>query len=127
MWTYNQAVRPPAPFINVLLNHPEIPSRTANIQAKIDTAADVSAIPATLVTQLELPIAKKLIVRGYDNVPTTMFAYSIHVEVAQVRFKSLRVITTPRTYVLLGRDILNHLYIHLHGPNLTFDISLTPI
>ena len=62
----------------------------------------------------------------YD-VHTSMFTYSVLFDVAHVRFGSIRVITIPGTYALLGRDVLNHFYIHLNGPELTFNLSITPI
>ncbi len=127
MWTYDQELRPPAPFIDIVVRHPKYSAQAAQIRAKIDTAADISVIPITLVAQLGLPIASKLIVKGYDNVPTPISTYSIFLEVANVRFNTLEVIVSSRSYVLLGRDVLNHFYIHLNGPKLTFDLSLTPI
>ncbi len=127
MWTYNQAVKPPAPFIDLLIRHPFDLNRKAIIVAKIDTAADISTIPLPLLNQLELPIAKKLIARGYNNVSTTIYAYSAHLEVAKTLFEDTRVIVTPKDYAVLGRDILNHFYIHLNGPDLTFNLSLTPL
>jgi hypothetical protein len=127
MWTYDQSVKPPAPFIDVVISHSEDTAQTINVRAIIDTAADVSAIPMTLVDQLELPITKKLMVKGYDDVPTSVFTYSVLLEVSQVQFRNLRVIATPRAYVILGRDVLNHFYIQLNGPELTFDVSLSSI
>jgi hypothetical protein len=126
MWTYDQDVQPPVPFIDVVIGRSE-DSEKVTIRAKIDTAADVSAIPTKVIEQLGLPIAKKLIVKGYDDIPTPVFTYNILLEVAQVQFGNLRVIATPRAYVILGRDVLNHFYIHLNGPELTFDLSVTPI
>jgi hypothetical protein len=97
-----------------------------NILAKIDTAADVSAIPATLVDQLGLPMTRKLLVEGYDGVPARVLTYGAVFAVGQAHFKGLRVVAFPDDYVLLGRDILNYFYIQLNGPELTFDLSLTP-
>ena len=116
MWTYDQNVKPPAPFIDVVVSHAEDTAQTANVRAIIDTAADISAIPIGMVDQLGPPITKKLLVKGFDDVPTSVFTYNVLFEVAQVRFKNLRVIATPRAYVILGRDVLNHFYIHLNGP-----------
>lgn len=68
MWNYEQNIHPPAPLIDVVVYHPEDLARTARIRAKIDTAADISAIPTTLADQLRLPVAKRLMVKGYDDV-----------------------------------------------------------
>jgi hypothetical protein len=126
MWSYNQEVDPPAPILDIIVRHPDEPTLTVSILAKIDTAADVSAIPITLVNQIQLPMTRRLLVEGYDGVPTRILTYGAVFEVGQARFKGLRVVAFPDDYVLLGRDILNHFYIQLNGPDLTFDLSLTP-
>jgi len=118
--------RPPAPFLEIIVRHPGEPTLAVNILAKIDTAADVSAIPAMLVNQLGLPITRKLLVEGYEGVPALVITYGVVFEVAQARFKGLRVVAFPDDYVLLGRDILNYFYVQLNGPKLTFNLSLTP-
>lgn len=126
MWGYDREVDPPAPFLEIIVRHPDEPTLAVNILAKIDTAADVSAIPVTLVDQLRLPMTRRLLIEGYDGVPARLLTYGAVFEVAQARFKGLRVISYPEDYVLLGRDILNYFYIQLNGPDLTFDLSLTP-
>lgn len=126
MWAYDPEVQPPAPFLDIVVHPPQDPTQAVRVRAKIDTAADISAIPTTLVAQLRLPIVSKLTVEGYDGVPATVFTYSVLMEVAEARFRSREVIAIPELYVLLGRDVLNHFYIHLNGPELTFSLSLTP-
>jgi hypothetical protein len=126
MWRYNREIDPPAPFLDIVVCYPDEPTLTVNILAKIDTAADVSAMPAVLVNQLKLPITRKLLIEGYEGVPAHVLTYGVVFEVARARFKGLRVVAFPDDYVLLGRDILNYFYIKLNGPDLTFDLSLRP-
>ena len=123
MWTYNQNVKPPAPFIDIIISHVENSEQTAQVRAKIDSGADITAIPISLIDQLELPITKKIIARGYDATPISVFTYSVSLEIAEVRFKNLRVIASPRDYVILGRDVLNRFYLNLNGPDLNFELD----
>lgn len=125
MWSYNLDVDPPAPFIEIVLRHPTNPEQTTYLQAKIDTGADISAIPADLLAQIPLPTASKIIVEGYDGVSATVFSYSTHLEIAGTRFENWEVIEIPDSYGLLGRDLLNHFYIQLNGPELTLSLSRT--
>ena len=108
MWTYNEEEQPPAPFLDVVVHHPEDTAQMVQVQAKIDTGADISAVSATLVAQLGLPIASKMNVEGYDGVATTVSTYSVLIEIGQARFSVREVISISETYVLLGRDVLNH-------------------
>lgn len=127
MWAYNQEIDPPAPFIEVIIHHPEILEQATHIQAKIDTGADISAIPSALASQLRLPIASQMIVEGYDGISVAVSSYGVLLEVADTHFEDWEVITIPDSYVLLGRDVLNHFYSQLNGPELTFNLGLTPL
>lgn len=125
MWPYNQDIQPPAPFLNIAVCHSDNSEQMAQIRAKIDTAADISAIPVILITRLRLPITSKLIIEGYNGVSEIVFTYGAVIEVAQARFRT-QIIVIPDDYALLGRDILNYFYMHLNGPDLTFNLGLTP-
>lgn len=69
---------------------------------------------------------RTILVEAYDGTRESVKTYSIVLEVAQARFRQLEVILIPEDYALLGRDVLNHFYMHLNGPDLTFDPRLSP-
>jgi hypothetical protein len=126
MWAYNREVEPPAPFVEIAIHHPTNLEQSIRIQAKIDTGADVSAIPTSLIPQLQLPVASNLLIEGYDGVSVRVLSYSVLLEIADHRFENWEVIAFPDDYVLLGRDILNYFYVQLNGPDFTFKVSLRP-
>lgn len=126
MWSYNQSVQPPAPFLDVLVRHPQSSERSQRVPAKLDTGADLSAIPQAVADDLELLAVRTILVETYDGTRASVKTYFITLEAAQARFRYLEVILTPEEYVLLGRDVLNHFYAHLNGPDLTFDLRLSP-
>ena len=125
MWPYARDVDPPAPFLQVLIHPPERPDVAQSIRAKLDTGADVSALPASLMEELGLHPESQLFIQGYDLQLVTLHTYHVALVVAQVRFRRLEIITFPEEYMLLGRDVLNHFYARLNGPELTFDLSLS--
>jgi len=126
MWSYNPTVSPPAPFLDVLLRSFVDVTLALTAPAKIDTGADITAIPETTIEQLRLRPRSEISVAGYDDRMITVHTYFVILEMAQARFRPIEVVTTPAPYVLLGRDVLNYFYTRLNGPDLTFDLSLSP-
>lgn len=126
MWPYNQGVHPPAPFLDVSVSHP-ITGQSLAVSAKLDTAADITTIPETVRDALGLAEARTLPIEGYDGITTTLRTYVISLELPQARARQLEVIAIPESHILLGRDVLNQFYVKLNGPELTFDMSLSPL
>jgi hypothetical protein len=73
MWDYDQSVDPPAPFVDIRIYSPIGPAIEQPLRAKLDTAADISCIPADLVEQLSLLPARTVPVEGYDGTQWIMF------------------------------------------------------
>jgi hypothetical protein len=126
MWAYDQSVQPPAPFLDVLVRHPRSPERFRRIPAKLDTGADISAIPNAVADEPELLAARVILAEAYDGSQVSVRSYFVVLEVAQAHFHHLEVILIPEDYALLGRDVLNYFYAQLNGPDLTFDLQLSP-
>lgn len=126
MWAYDQQEEPPAPYLDIVIRHPEDAAKTLRLRAKIDTGADISAIPAIVTAQLALPITSKLLVEGYDGIPTSVATYAAIITVETIRFKVQEVITISEPHALLGRDVLNHFYLQLNGPALNLKLSQIP-
>jgi hypothetical protein len=45
MWAYDQGEEPPAPYLDMVIRHPDDATKTLHLRAKVDTGADISAIP----------------------------------------------------------------------------------
>ena len=126
MWPYDQSVHPPAPFLDVVLRHPVNPQVTQTLPAKVDTGADISAIPLSIVDEFNLSRASTIPVEGYDGQLSAVPTYAIGLSIADTYLGRLEVISIPEIYVLLGRDVLNRFYTRLNGPDLTFHMSTSP-
>ena len=88
MWAYNTNENPPAPFLDLIVEHLEHPSQASLIQAKIDTGADISALPFSVIEDPDLPVTSKLVVEGYDGNRSTIFTYGATLEIGRARFRS---------------------------------------
>ena len=93
--------------------------------AKLDTGADISAIPVSAVNQLRLLSIRTIPVEGYSGDAIPVQTYALVLNVASARFR-MEVIAISESHALLGRDVLNYFYTRLNGPDLTFDLSLSP-
>ncbi|MEZ4869524.1 MAG: hypothetical protein R3C14_49830 [Caldilineaceae bacterium] len=93
--------------MTVTIHHPET-NRTIQLEAKIDTGADISAIPLSSIQELELPVTSKLLVEDYDGVASTVSTYGAILQIEQARFRSQEFIAIAEPHALLGREILNH-------------------
>ncbi len=122
MWSYDQTVEPPVPFLDILVGHPRLSDRSRRISARLDTGADLSAIPQVIADELELLAARTILAESYDGSQTSIRTYFVTLGIARARFRRLEVILIPENYALLGRDVLNHFYAHLNGPDLTFGL-----
>lgn len=118
---YHSALIPPAPFLPVRISNLADNSGPLSIPAKIDTGADVTAIPARLIESLRLVPAGEIEVEGYDSRRATLYCYDVVLHVDQLRVVGLSVIAFTEDYVLLGRDVLNLLKILLDGPALSVE------
>ncbi len=127
MWDYDRNVYPPAPVIDIRIFPSLGPALGQPLRAKLDTAADISCIPADLVEQLGLLPVRTVPVEGYDGIQEMVYTYTITLEVAAIQFHHLEVVSIPEEYALLGRDVLNNFYVQLNGPDLTFHMSTARI
>jgi len=124
---YSQAFAPPAPVLDAEAFAIDRPEDRLRVTAKLDTGADISAIPVEVIERLMLQPVGTILVEGFGGSPTAVPAYWIGLELSSARIRRVKIVATADTYALLGRDILNVLYISLLGPELIFSISPKPL
>jgi hypothetical protein len=125
-YPYSEAFSPPAPVFPLEVFTPDAPQQRLQVDAKLDTAADISAIPSEVLDKLALEAVSEILVSGYDAEAELLPTYAVGLELSEARIRTIEVIAIPEPYVLLGRDALNYFYVHLNGPELTFDLDLSP-
>lgn len=124
MWPYDKTADPPIPAVPIIIHHPVLPNQSQEVIARLDSAADVSAIPQNTAVQLQLLPNRTIVTEAYDGSQATTRTYVVTIQVAQARFIELEVILIPEPYVLLGREVLNHFYAHLKGTELLLELRL---
>jgi len=116
-------IDPPCPFVEVdVLNHVSLDTRTS--LAKVDTGADQTCVPVTLLATLGVQYHDKQVRRDFNGRPVECPLYFINLRLLGRQFERLEVVGACRhDWVLLGRDILNVLLLSLDGPRQRFRLS----
>jgi hypothetical protein len=112
-----QQFQPPAPVAVVTLRTKDGRKSLGDVVMQIDSGADVSLIPESLVRLLELDTSdqKDYELTGFDG--NKSFARSVQCELIFLRraFRGAYLIVENTTGIL-GRDVLNHISLVLDGP-----------
>lgn len=74
------------------------------LSALIDTGADVTAVPESLVERLKLYPVGRLQLKDANTVKTSIFTYEANMAMIGEPAKKMEVIVTPYPFVILGRD-----------------------
>ncbi len=115
-FSYDGSVDPPAPVVELAVSAFD-GSVSLTARVLIDSGADISVLPETLVRALDLRRVGFAEVAGYGAEAVTRFVYS-----AQVRLpgssadRLVRVLSWDSPEGLAGRDLLNHWRVVLDGP-----------
>ncbi len=119
---YDVDEEPAVAFIPLRVSHDLYPDRAGDFRAKIDTGSDMTAVPETAATLLDLRKAGELVAEGFDGRRRMLAVYAARLELPSGERVRLNVLTIPADYVLLGRDVLNLLRLLLDGPALALEI-----
>lgn len=123
-YNYNRQVTPPAPFVHVTIQPPHQERTAADLPALLDTAADITVIPARVAEDLGLVPLDEIAVSGFDGRVTWVLTFLVEMALKQFESRLIRVVAgKDEPYVLLGRDVLNDHRILLDGPQRRLEIE----
>jgi len=112
---YDRRFAPAAPVLRVRAFRPSALA-SVDFDAKVDTGADLCAIPAQVVEALDLSAERSVRATGFGGPPQEVPVYRIDVELAGFRLSRLEAVATARSWALLGRNALRHIDVRLDGP-----------
>jgi predicted aspartyl protease len=91
------------------------------VPALVDTGADCTLVPLTIVRVLRLPKVGELCIQGIGNAAHVAMVHTAEVEFAA--FRCLAQIVAFGNQAILGRDLMNQVMALLDGPALTLSVS----
>jgi predicted aspartyl protease len=127
MIPYDTQFDPPAIVLPVTIGGVVHRRPQIELSALIDTGADVTAVPESLVERLKLYPVGRLQLEDANAVKTVVFTYEANMAMAKETMEKMEVIVTPYPFVILGRDWLSDYYLLLDGPGRQFQLSKNPL
>ena len=96
---------------------------SASADGKVDTGADVCAVPERLVAELALPPVRTVRAAGYGGVLQEVTAYRMDLSLDGFDFLRVEALSTRRDYVIIGRNVLRWLIVRIDGPHETLELT----
>jgi hypothetical protein len=110
-------------MLSIVVKSP-LGSESRSIEGKVDSGADICALPEGLVAELDMPPVRIVRAAGFDGGPREAVLYHCALEVAGRRFPHVEALATRRSYAILGRNVLADLVTTLDGPRSTLTVTV---
>lgn len=114
---------PPAPVIPIRLSSPGEPASASEYHALLDTGSDFTLAPLRYLLAIHAPETRSAFIRGLfsEQQLITLYLVDIHLEIGVLSgYEIVGVEETADGFVdeeiILGRNVLNRLYLFLNGP-----------
>jgi predicted aspartyl protease len=122
---YSHDYFPPAPVLIIGLAAPEQSPLVESQPALVDTGADGTFVPTSLLERLDTPPAYSTNVRAHFG--DSLLRVSVHkidILFGAIRLPDLEVVSDDwGAEIILGRNVLNKLRLLLDGPRQTSDLD----
>jgi predicted aspartyl protease len=103
--------------VHVTIEGPDGGNALTDVPAQIDTAADLSVVPANLLEALRLVQLDSIAILGFGGVVRRLATYAVRLRLRGREPVSIEVVSSiEEPFVLLGRDVLNRYRLLLDGP-----------
>jgi len=124
-YRYDPSYNPPMPIIPIsLISVADDQSMTESINAIVDSGADGTLIPTEYLHQIHAPAVRKAFMKGISGERRSVDIYLISIQIGSVKLRGVRVIASPSSEAILGRNVLNQLVIGLNGPAETVELHI---
>jgi predicted aspartyl protease len=118
-FAYDRSLDPPAPVVPVRISGP-IGDDAVMLPMLVDTGADCTLVPASIIGRLGLPHVDDIGVTGVGGARRRATVHAASVELGGLRL--LARVVAFADEAILGRDILNHAVVVLDGPGLAMSV-----
>ena len=123
---YSKKYHPPAPVLSVGIAIPDEAPLQEAFTALVDTGADGTFIPSSVLENLNLPVSYMTNVRSHLG--ERLYRVPVHkidlILSDSIRLPSVEVVSDDfGEQIIIGRNVLNKLLLHLDGPKQTTKVT----
>jgi hypothetical protein len=123
-YRYNIQLSPPAPFVHLALRNPADGTELNGIAAQIDSAADRTVLPESIVQELGLAQVGTLPIGGLGGIVYALPTYVVEIAIHDLAPCAVKIVATANeSWILLGRDVINAHRLILDGPGGLLDLE----
>lgn len=119
----SRAFDPPAPIVPARIRAPG-GLDAAVLDGKLDTGADLSAVPERFIAELGIPPIRTVRAAGFMGDLREVIVYRVDIEIGDMTFTRVEALSTRRPYIILGRNVLRRLVMRIDGPGEKLEIRL---
>jgi predicted aspartyl protease len=122
MFSYDTESEPITPYFNIRVINPRYPEKYKDIQAIIDTGADASCIPLSLVKELGMRYTETTVL-DFRKKKVSVTECRASIRINDQDFQLDVVYCIPDDVALIGRDIFNEYKVVLNAPSQRWGIN----
>ena len=120
---YDTSQYPAQPVMEVTLIAPESGRIASALEAVIDSGADTSLVPIHILQPLAPPLSETRRVRSLWGERREFKSFIIEMRIGPMILPVVEVLGYSGDEIILGRDILNKLWLELDGPAQTVEVA----
>jgi len=114
---YLDTYYPPVPALEIRLGYPGENLTPGPLTTIVDTGADGTLVPQSLLDEIGAPFVDDVRVRSHWGEWRNMQMFTVDVGVGELRLPAVEVVGDDRgKEIVLGRNVLNRLRLLLDGP-----------
>jgi len=114
---YDDIYHPPMPALEIQLGYPGETPSLDHLTAIVDTGADGTLVPQSLIDEIRAPFVDDVQIRSHWGEWRNMLLFTVDIGIGRLRLPAVEVVGDDQgTEIVLGRNVLNHLKLLLDGP-----------
>lgn len=116
-YPFDEGYQPPFPALPVAFTNPDEGLRTTTQSALVDTGSDGTMVPTALLEEILAPALNETRVRSHWGEWRAVQMFLVDIELDNLRLPGMFVVgDNEGVEIVLGRNVLNRLYLALDGP-----------